>query len=465
MHSNDYSCVLGVKEKTEKMRQMKRKNWSVQKILMILLVCSLIMSVRIERTHKILLKYVDFKKEGIRKSNTIRVTSRISTKDKVVSLSQFPANPDASICTHPYRLWAYSDNLPKYIKDYLDWHADQTNSITDAERQQEKQARYLVVQCLKEFPRCGGLSDRLRPLPVYIFAAIQMKRILLFQWTKPCQLEEFFTPPPCGINWTVPSWLNVPQQNRAQITSFKDLLEKKILIGSHSTSPIFTTHIQSGAASLYDNLIFQLYNDSSYTYNRVYRHLFSSFFNLVAPLQSIVDQNMETLNLTTGMYSAVHVRARHPDSGLYPTRNTRIDKEGGFIIPEGEGDYKNKIINTLQTALHCAFSLTANSDTKKLYFVSDSLNVTNFVLNKGLLPLPSEAIVGIKIFQEPLHLDEPQYKKRKPSDFYMTFVDLWLLRQAKCILYGTGGFGRFASFSSVKESECSKNYLASNCTT
>jgi len=165
------------------------------------------------------------------------------------------------------------------------------------------------------------------------------------------------------------------------------------------------------------------------------------------------------------MYSAVHVRARHPDSGLYPTGNKRIDKEGGFIIPEDEGDYKNKIIKTLQTALHCAFSLTDYSETKKIYFASDSLNVTNFVLNKGVLPMPSEAIVGIQILQEPLHLDEPQYKKRKPSEFYMTFIDLWLLRQAKCILFGTGGFGRFASFSSVKESKCSRNYLISNCTT
>jgi hypothetical protein len=429
---------------------------------MILLVCSFILSVWIERTHKILLNYVNLKNEGLWKSGTIRVASRISTKDKVASLGQVPANPDVTFCTYPYRLWAYSDNLPKYIKDYLDWHVDQTSSMTNAEQQKEKQAKYLVVQCLKEFPRCGGLSDRLRPLPVYIYAAIQMKRILLFQWTKPCQLEEFLTPPPCGINWTVPSWLNVSQQSRAQVTSFKDLLEKKLVT---ERSPFITTHIQSGTASLYDNLIYQLYNDSSYTYNRVYRHLFSSFFNLVAPLQSIVDQNMETLNLTTGMYSAVHVRARHPDSGLYPTGNKRIDKEGGFIIPEDEGDYKNKIIKTLQTALHCAFSLTDYSETKKIYFASDSLNVTNFVLNKGVLPMPSEAIVGIQILQEPLHLDEPQYKKRKPSEFYMTFIDLWLLRQAKCILFGTGGFGRFASFSSVKESKCSRNYLISNCTT
>jgi hypothetical protein len=381
---------------------------------------------------------------------------------------------------HP---WTHNNNLPQYIKDYLDWHVEMTCNITDAPHQEkQQQARYLVVRCIQEFNRCGGLSDRLRPLPVYIFAAIQMNRILLIQWTKPCPLEEFLTPTPWGINWTVPSWLSTPRQTSADIVNFGKLHDRHFIAKSIE-QPILTIKIQWPPEDAYNNFISQFYNDSTHVYNKVYSHLFSSFFTLVRPIQSIVDQQMATLGLTPSSYTSIHVRARHPNSGFYPLKNRHadqaIDKEGGFVLPEQEGKYKDKITKTLQMAFHCASSLNDtnnnnnsknndNTQKKIIYFASDSHHLNNYVVQQQGIQLPSTyVIVSMNHSKEPLHLDIPGNTTREPSDFYMAFVDLWILSHAQCILYGTGRFGLFASYISLnKNSTCSRNYQTSpNCIT
>jgi hypothetical protein len=40
------------------------------------------------------------------------------------------------------------------------------------------------------------------------------------------------------------------------------------------------------------------------------------------------------------------------------------------------------------------------------------------------------------------------WQKRAPSEYYDTFVDLYLLAMAKCVTYGVGGYGRWASYMS-----------------
>jgi hypothetical protein len=400
-------------------------------------------------------------------------TGRVSASTVKAGKSTVDSFTFSSFCNYTVPSlypWAYSDNLPKYIKDYLDWHVDQTNSITDAERQQEKQARYLVVQCLKEFPRCGGLSDRLRPLPVYIYAAIQMKRILLFQWTKPCQLEEFLTPPPCGINWTVPSWLPTPNRTHPNIVNFGKL-QDALFIARTAEEKILTIKIQWPPEDAYNKLISQFYNDTVYAYTKVYRHLFHSFFTLTQPIQSVVDQQMARLGLTAGSYTSIHVRARHPNSGFYAMGNRHvdktIDKEGGFVLPQEEGIYKEKIRMTLQEAFSCAYSLHSNiDDTQKkvIYFASDSHHLNNYVIQQtGVKLNPTYSIVALNHSVEPLHLDVPGKTIRMPSDFYLAFVDLWILSHSKCILYGAGRFGIFASYISTNKSHdsCRINYLTS----
>ena len=361
-----------------------------------------------------------------------------------------------SPCDNPAapRPWSNNTDLPDYIKEYFDWHVETTCKAT---AHSHTDVKYLIVQCLKEFGSCGGLSDRLRQLPAYIIAAYKMKRVLLFQWTKPCPIEEFFISPPYGINWTVPEWLPVPTRSYAQIQTFKGL--SKYIANNQVTNQVLTIKIQYPSIGFYNEHIGSL-GDRTNTYTRVYRSLFYCMFALVPQIQSMVNERMEHLTLIPGTYVSVHVRARHPDSGHYNVtkrKDNNIDKYGGLQF---EGQTRELIISTVEKALNCA-SLLRNSSatsTNKIYFASDSHHVNQYVLLQNNRSSSSLQITGILHRKEPLHFDKPMDENEKPCDFYDSFVDIWLLSNAKCTVSGVGGYGLLASYLS-KDPSCHINYL------
>ena len=62
---------------------------------------------------------------------------------------------------------------------------------------------------------------------------------------------------------------------------------------------------------------------------------------------------------------------------------------------------------------------------------------------------------------EALHLDKrDQWKSGDPSEFYPTFVDLLIMKEAKCLSLGEGGYGRFANILSV-DPTCSVRHHSS----
>mmetsp|Transcript_29434 Transcript_29434/g.42112 ORF Transcript_29434/g.42112 Transcript_29434/m.42112 type:complete len:457 (-) Transcript_29434:5026-6396(-) len=315
----------------------------------------------------------------------------------------------------PSRPWAQSKNLPEYLKAYLDWHVEMRCVM----EQNHLQQKYLVVQCLKEFSRCGGFADRFKSLPVYVFEAYKMNRILLIQWTKPFPLEEFLIAPPFGINWTVPEWLLVPSNTHiTRYTQFGNT-------NNYQSQVVLTTRLQNPAVAYYNSRVFREFNERIYTYSRIYHDLFFSMFNLVPPLHSMLEGRMEQLALTPGEYTSVHVRARHPDSGFYNDSKT-IDKSGGLIF---QGRTKDKLVASIQKALNCASILAGNNSTP-IYFTSDSHHATKYALHI-FMPSTSHPIVGITHAVEPLHLDEPHFFSRKPSDYYATFLDMWVLSNSQ----------------------------------
>ena len=61
----------------------------------------------------------------------------------------------------------------------------------------------------------------------------------------------------------------------------------------------------------------------------------------------------------------------------------------------------------------------------------------------------------------PLHLDKADgVESRQASDFYDTFVDLYLMGMARCVTYNRGGFGQWASLLS-HNSTCYHNQKTS----
>ncbi len=102
-------------------------------------------------------------------------------------------------------LWERSKKLPSWMKKYFKWHKKQRRSMLNPENW--KSMRLLVMECLQHQPKCGGTSDRLKPLPTLIRIAASTQRFLMIHWTRPCRLEEFLLPPKGGLDWRVPDWL------------------------------------------------------------------------------------------------------------------------------------------------------------------------------------------------------------------------------------------------------------------
>ena len=357
------------------------------------------------------------------------------------------------------RPWVNSTNLPYYIIEYLNWHQEVRCTLNRQE--QNHSVKYLVLQCLHEFGHCGGFADRILPLPLYILAAHKMKRMLLIRWTKPFSLEEFMIPPPFGVDWTIPQWLVGSVPNSTMAGSLTRLKYFAFQSQPQAMDRLFiTVQIQAHHPYLFANYNEQTlthFNDSEYPFHRVYRDIFHSMFRLVTPIERKVQEALKELKLTPGAYTSVHVRLRHPNSGLYALQNGNIDKEGLNFTDETEIAVK-KIVNH---AFRCAS--TINYDDNPMFFSSDSHDATNYIVTEGkfLLDNIDEAlprIAGIIRDHEPLHLDENTFNKtRVPSDYYPTFIDLWLLGMSSCTAFGIGGYGILAMSLSYNYS-CHVNY-------
>ncbi len=89
------------------------------------------------------------------------------------------------------------DALPRWLQDYFTWHRAQTSSLSSfssSSAAANANTKYVVLLCLPKDTLCGGLSDRLRPLPFYLFVAKHTNRVLCIYWEKPFGLEEFLQP-------------------------------------------------------------------------------------------------------------------------------------------------------------------------------------------------------------------------------------------------------------------------------
>jgi hypothetical protein len=103
-------------------------------------------------------------------------------------------------------LWENNPNIPTWLQEYMAWHHQVTT--TELSNATKHDYEYLVLRCYQYDERCGGVSDRLKPIPLLLLAAFKSKRLLFIHWhDRPWSLEEFLLPPPHGFNWTVPNFL------------------------------------------------------------------------------------------------------------------------------------------------------------------------------------------------------------------------------------------------------------------
>lgn len=61
--------------------------------------------------------------------------------------------------------------IPQWLREYIEWHQEQR-----LYHMNDPSTKFITLACHRDYP-CGGVSDRLRPLPYFLLAAYKMKRV------------------------------------------------------------------------------------------------------------------------------------------------------------------------------------------------------------------------------------------------------------------------------------------------
>jgi hypothetical protein len=324
--------------------------------------------------------------------------------------------------------------LPPWMIQYFVWHNETRYNLSPSNWDS---TQYLILGCLRSLPNCGGISDRLKPLPMILLEASRNGRLLLIWWERPKPLEEFFLPPKDGngLDWTVPEWL-------------KSKLRPNV-VGSNIHSSLAST-FQQGATLLRGGrnkrvIVFKIQSptagedlygeqpDSESTYPGVFHELFRRLFVPVPRLAGLIQSTMQKHGLVAGRYSSAHLRA------MYGKRDSRDVQE---------------LIELTVLGINCASNLHPGGP---IYFASDTgdaITASQRYANLHSLPVSS-----LDYTTDPIHLDKDlQWENRTASEYDPTFVDLYLLSQSRCVAYSNGGYGTFGSLLS-HDAQCNIRFF------
>jgi hypothetical protein len=300
------------------------------------------------------------------------------------------------------------------MQDYFQWHAAARHTI-QLNPEAWKSFRFLMLQCLPGSFKCGGTADRLKPLPLILWTAHQSQRMVLIKWGRPAALEAFLLPPKNGMDWRVPDWLFAQQEFRQgpratnveelqEMTANTDFTMVKARVQTHDHGSLF---YNSNCRASYEP-----------TFEHVYHLCWQAVFTPSPPVALLIEQQLQESRLVPGYYVGIHVRA------LYAVKDRDLDL----------------IRIWTRNAINCASQLWSGGP---FYLSSDSsaaIAIGKEYGNEREVKVASRTSTG-----QPYHLDKAP-RSAKASDFYDTFVDLYLLALSRCITYNMGGFGTFALY-------------------
>jgi len=155
------------------------------------------------------------------------VITDVQTMLNKIGADDMSKNHTIMTVTHEEELYNVT-NIPPFMKDYFKWHGVQLHRMKEDCKRSEvdgtksdendnylSKYRFLVLRCAAGKSngrtiedRCGGLSDRLKTFPLFIWYAATTDRILFIRWGKnrPAPIETFLVPGKFW-NWTFPDEL------------------------------------------------------------------------------------------------------------------------------------------------------------------------------------------------------------------------------------------------------------------
>lgn len=314
---------------------------------------------------------------------------------------------------------ALTTGMPVWMQDYFHWHA-QARAQMKQDHSRWKSFRFLMLQCLPGSRKCGGTADRLKPLPLMIWMARQSKRVLLIKWGRPAELEEFLLPPQGGLDWRVPEWLYaIPEFKQGpRATNAEELIE----MTSNSEFVMVKARVQSHdhGAQYYNQQqqISSASKEEKTTFEQVYHVCWRAMFTPAPIVGKLIEKQLQESQLVPGHYVGIHIRALYAVTERDP----------------------NMVAHWTRNAIHCASQLQSGGP---FYLSSDSAQAvsvgTQYGQERGVWVGSREQASQA----QPFHLDKAP-RTAQASDFFDTFVDLYLLAMSRCVTYNMGGYGTWA---------------------
>ena len=324
-----------------------------------------------------------------------------------------------------------SSTLPQWMTKYSNWHSQKLLQVQDW-----KQERLLIIRCVSN-DRCGGTSDRLKSIPLFLALAAKTHRLLFVRWNRPFCLEEFLLPGPL-LNWTVPTTLATILNNNNTVDGvYFHYLQMGLLVKAAENPNVWLVegNVQSSGGNVYKKMASQLQaTPQELEYTSFYHELFPGLFRPSMRIQRLVHKIVQTHELHPNQFVAAHYRSKYPGEPYVKTKNVTILEE------------------TVVNAIHCASSLAPGLP---VYVASDTVaslqaaqrytttsNHHHHHHHQAMIP---KVVSNYGIFpaEDPPHLNFAH--KTHPSDFDSIFVDLILMANSRCVSFGAGGFGRFGS--------------------
>jgi hypothetical protein len=208
-------------------------------------------------------------------------------------------------------------------------------------------------------------------------------------------------------------------------------IEKATNVSQH---PLFRSRLQAfdGGQAAYNSKLEERETDFAHVYHDVWR----IFFTPSPPVAQTIVQVLNDKGLTPGHYISAHVRALYGKD---------------FETPKLIQDWT-------KSALNCASHLR-NPPGSPIFLASDSDLAADFGVDYGASQHRAKVVTHESHPNPPLHLDSDNHHNSNnqtkddtiimlspttPSDYYDTFVDLYLLSLGGCVFTTKGFYGSWA---------------------
>ena len=391
--------------------------------------------------------------------------------------------------------------LPKWIQDYFAWHRTMRATFPGKSLVTDRNAPKFVV-----LGAINGVHDRLGSLPWAVLVANQTRRLLFLHWDEPAALDEFLLPTHC-IDWRLPTsvtnrWnllLHLNNKKKKQRMMFPEFRNDMFAAQFPPNNEKFwnetldraLVRAKEGAWKNTKVLVndkgltlgvpqwrarLQALGETDYIYNTSsFGRLWHAFFQPSPGLQSYIDHVQSHLGLTPGKYTAVHVRARYPsyfkkenDNHNHVQGNQQHEPDKSGLLFEGRD--KELAVQIATRAVKCARTLSISTPSEPIYFFSDSSDLVDFMTHihnksrmnenetekRARLAVSNITLVGRSDASERTSLHLGLQTGHVPSEYFPTFLDLYLAIGARCVSFGQGGFGAFGL--QISNQKCGLNY-------